>query len=253
MRADEGDAFELVSTHHRLWGRVQWGIKRVLEWLLAGLLLVLLSPFLGLLAILIKLDSTGPVLFRQDRLGRNGRVFRMYKFRSLRWEPGRDPLLNADGSTRVSPADIRLTKLGRFLRIGFDELPQLWNVLRNEMALIGPRPDEPFHRDLYTGDEPRKLAVLPGITGLPQSLGRNDIPWKERIQLDLQYIDDYSLWLDLKIALRTLASVFNREGIYGEAGEPHMQRESRSEKGFASKDHGGRVDKTDHMAQDSRN
>ena len=207
--------------------RVQWRIKRVLEWLVAGLLLLLLSPFLASLAVLIKLDSAGPVLFVQDRLGRNGRVFRMYKFRSLRWEPGREPLLNADGSTRVCPADGRLTRLGQFLRIGFDELPQLWNVLRNEMALIGPRPDEPFHLNLYSGDQPRKLAVLPGITGLPQSLGRNDIPWKQRIELDLHYIDHYSLWLDLKITLRTLATLLKREGVYGDALPHHTRPESR--------------------------
>jgi undecaprenyl phosphate N,N'-diacetylbacillosamine 1-phosphate transferase len=236
---------ECMRTPGPLGRRVQWWIKRVWEWVVAGLLLVLLSPFLGFLAVLIKLDSAGPVLFLQDRLGRNGRVFRMYKFRSLRWEPGREPLLNADGSTRVCPADVRLTRLGQFLRVGFDELPQLWNVLRNEMALIGPRPDEPFHRNLYTGDEPRKLAVLPGITGLPQSLGRNDIPWKERIRLDLHYIDHYSLWLDLKIAIRTLATLFRSEGVYGDAGRRPIWPESRYEKISGSKDRVVLVDKTD--------
>jgi len=196
---------------------IQWQIKRVLEWLIAAVFLVVLAPFLFLLALLIRLDSAGPALFVQDRLGRNGRQFRMYKFRSLRWEPDRGRILNPDGSTRVDETDGRLTRLGRFLRIGFDELPQLWNVLKGDMALIGPRPDEPFHRQLYTKSEERKLSVLPGISGLPQALGRNDIPWKERIRLDLQYIDHHSLFLDLHILGLTLLSVFRRRGIYPQA------------------------------------
>jgi undecaprenyl phosphate N,N'-diacetylbacillosamine 1-phosphate transferase len=199
------------------WGRrLQLAIKRVLEWLIAATLLLLLAPFLLLLALLIKLESAGPVLFVQDRLGRNGRVFRMYKFRSLRWEPGCGPILNPDGSTRVDESDRRLTRLGRFLRIGFDELPQLWNVLKAEMALIGPRPDQPVHRRFYSHNEERKLCVLPGIAGLPQALGRNEIPWKERILLDLYYIDNYSLWLDLKVVLLTIVCVCRRNGIYAQ-------------------------------------
>lgn len=194
------------------WSAAQWRVKRVLEWMLALVLLLLLLPVLALIAIAIKCDSEGPILFVQERLGRGGRTFRMYKFRSLRWEPGAASLLNPDGSTRVDPDDVRLTRLGRFLRRGWDELPQLFNVLRGDMALIGPRPDEPFHRKYYSPEEEQKLTVLPGITGLPQASGRNEIPWKERIQMDLYYINRHSLWLDVKIAVRTVGLLIRRKG-----------------------------------------
>lgn len=194
--------------------RVQWGIKRVLEWFLALVLLLLTLPLQALIALAIKLDSLGPVLFVQDRLGRGGKTFRLYKFRTLRWEPDATPVLNPDGSTRVAPQDPRLTRIGRWLRNGLDELPQFLNVLKGEMALVGPRPDEPFHRRFYTSAEERKLDVLPGITGLPQVSGRNDLPWKERIRLDLEYVDRYSLWLDVKIAWKTLCLLLGRRGEY---------------------------------------
>jgi undecaprenyl phosphate N,N'-diacetylbacillosamine 1-phosphate transferase len=197
---------------------LQWKVKQVFEWLLAILLLVLTLPLQLLLALAIRLDSPGPALFRQDRLGKGGRVFRMWKFRTLRWEPGAEPVLNPDGSTRVEDSDARLTRVGRFLRLGFDELPQLVNVVRGEMALIGPRPDQPFHRAHYEGREAEKLRVLPGITGLPQALGRNAIPWKERIRLDLYYIEHYSLWLDLKIVAWTAWTVLTRRGVHGPEG-----------------------------------
>jgi undecaprenyl phosphate N,N'-diacetylbacillosamine 1-phosphate transferase len=194
---------------------LRWTVKRILEWVLAVSLLFLTLPLQMLLALAIRLDSPGPALLRQERLGKNGRVFRMWKFRSLRWDPAAEPVLNPDGSTRVEDHDTRLTRMGRFLRLGFDELPQLINVVRGEMALIGPRPDQPFHRPFYEGREEEKLRVLPGITGLPQALGRNAIPWKERIRLDLYYIDHYSLWLDLKIVAWTAWTLLTRRGMHG--------------------------------------
>jgi lipopolysaccharide/colanic/teichoic acid biosynthesis glycosyltransferase len=182
---------------------IQWVVKRVLEWFLACLLMLLTFPVQLLIALAIRLDSPGPALFIQERLGLRGKTFRMYKFRTLRWAPASTPVLNPDGSTRVDRDDIRLTRVGRWLRIGFDEIPQLLNVIKGEMALIGPRPDEPFHRKSYTETEERKLSVLPGMTGLPQVLGGNQIPWKDRIALDIEYIYSYSLFLDMMILLRT--------------------------------------------------
>ncbi len=196
------------------WQRVQWGIKRILEWIAALVLLLVTVPIQVLVAIAIKLDSRGPALFIQERLGRDGKLFRMYKFRTLRWEPGASPRLNPDGSTRVNADDARLTRVGRWLRAGWDELPQLLNVLKGDMAIVGPRPDAPFHRKFYTEQEERKLTVLPGITGLPQALGRNEIPWRERIALDLQYIDHHSLWLDLTVLARTVRILINRRGVF---------------------------------------
>jgi len=192
----------------------RWVIKRVIEWILALVLSVLTLPLQLVIALAIKLDSSGPVLFVQERLGRGGKVFRMYKFRTLRWHPQMPPVLNADGSTRVEQNDVRTTRIGRWLRTGLDELPQLLNVIKGEMALIGPRPDEPFHQRLYTKREELKLSVLPGITGLPQAYGRNEIPWKERLALDLQYIEKYSLQRNFTIALATWRALTRTRGAY---------------------------------------
>ncbi len=186
--------------------RAYW-LKIPLEWAISLIALVLLSPLLLAVALLVACDSPGPILFRQTRLGRGGRTFTLYKFRTLRWQPGAPPRLNPDGSTIVAPDDDRLTRTGRWLRGGLDELPQLWNVLRGEMTLIGPRPDEPFHAAYYTPEERRKLCVPPGITGLPQVAGRAEIPWKERIHMDLKYIEHRSLRGDFWIAVRTFRAV----------------------------------------------
>lgn len=184
-------------------------VKRAIDYALALVGLVVLSPFFLLTAMAIRLDSPGPVFYIQPRVGKEGRIFSMLKFRTMK--PGSPRLFNPDGSTRVTDDDPRLTRVGKFLRRGLDELPQLLNVLKGEMSLVGPRPDEPFHVTLYQGDEKRKLSVLPGITGLPQAMGRRSVPWKERVAMDLYYVDNYSLWLDLKIALRT-ALALGRKG-----------------------------------------
>ncbi len=193
--------------------RFQWIVKGVVEWVAALALLLLTLPLQLLIALVIKLDSPGPVLFVQERLGRQGKIFKMLKFRTLRWKSDAAPILNRDGSTRVEADDPRLTQVGRRLRAGWDELPQLINVLKGEMALIGPRPDEHFHRQYYFDQELRKLSVRPGITGLPQVTGRNAIPWKERIGLDLTYIDNYSLGMDARIFCKTLLLFLKRKGV----------------------------------------
>jgi lipopolysaccharide/colanic/teichoic acid biosynthesis glycosyltransferase len=179
-----------------------YAIKRALDYGLAAGGLVACAPALAAIAAAIAIDSPGGVFYRQDRLGRGGRTFRLLKFRTMRDAPIR---YNPDGSTRIDPHDDRVTRVGRWLRGGADELPQLVNVLRGEMSLVGPRPDMASQRALYTGDDERKLAALPGLTSLAVVLGRNDIPWKQRVAMDLRYIERWTLWLDLRILVMTLA------------------------------------------------
>ncbi len=179
-----------------------YAIKRALDYGLAAGGLVACAPAMAVIAAAIAVDSPGGVFYAQDRLGRGGRTFRLLKFRTMRDAPIR---YNPDGSTRIDPHDDRVTRVGRWLRGGADELPQLVNVLRGEMSLVGPRPDMASQRALYTGDDERKLAALPGLTSLAVILGRNDIPWKQRVAMDIRYIERWSLWLDLRILVMTLA------------------------------------------------
>lgn len=188
-------------------------IKRLLDVILAIALLPLLLVITVLVAPFIFLEDKGSVFYISDRLGKKGRVFKMYKFRTMK-ENSRD-IRNADGSTYNSEYDSRVTKVGRFLRrTSIDELPQILNVLRGEMSFIGPRPDLPEHILLYTKEEKRKLKVRPGITGYNQAYFRNSIRWKDKIRNDLYYIDNISLWMDLRIFLRTFVSVFRKDLIY---------------------------------------
>jgi lipopolysaccharide/colanic/teichoic acid biosynthesis glycosyltransferase len=179
-----------------------YAIKRALDYGLAAGGLLACAPAMAAIAAAIALDSPGGVLYAQDRLGRGGQPFRLLKFRTMRDAPIR---YNPDGSTRIDPGDDRVTRVGRWLRGGADELPQLVNVLRGEMSLVGPRPDMVSQRALYTGEDERKLAALPGLTSLAVILGRNDIPWKQRVAMDIRYIERWSLWLDVRILVMTLA------------------------------------------------
>jgi len=179
---------------------VGYALKRTLDYGLAAAGLVAPAPAMAAIAVAIKLDSPGPIIYTQERLGRDGRTFRLLKFRTMREAPIR---FNPDGSTRIDPADDRVTRVGRHLRGALDELPQLINILRGEMSLVGPRPDMASQRDLYDPGEEKKLAALPGITSLAIVHGRNDIPWKQRIAIDMRYIERWSLVLDLKILAQT--------------------------------------------------
>ena len=181
--------------------RAAYAIKRALDYSLAAGGLVVAGPAMLAIAAAIKLDSPGGVLFAQERLGKGGKPFRLLKFRTMRPAP---ILFNEDGSTKVAAGDDRVTRVGRYLRGGLDELPQLINVLRGEMSLIGPRPDLVSQRALYAEGEERKLEALPGITGLAVVVGRTEIGWKQRIRIDIWYVDRWSLALDLKILARTL-------------------------------------------------
>lgn len=189
---------------------LSYAIKRSLDYALASAGLLAASPALIAIAVAIKVDSRGPVLFVQERLGRHGRTFRLLKFRTMRNAPIR---YNPDGSTRVDPNDDRVTRVGRYLRGALDELPQLVNVLRGEMSIVGPRPDMASQRALYSAEDEAKLAALPGLTSLAVVHGRNELPWKQRVALDIAYIDRWSLALDLRIIAATLLMALGRREL----------------------------------------
>jgi len=191
----------------------QWIIKTTLDYLVASLGVMLCSPFLLLIALAIKLDSRGPALFRQIRVGKNGRPFTCYKFRTMYVDA--PDIRNPDGSTFNAGDDPRVTRVGRFLRkTSLDELPQLFNVLKGEMSLIGPRPDLPDQLALYNQRHRKRLLVHPGMTSWAAVNGRNALPLELRRELDVQYVENYSLSLDLKILLRTIPLVLLGRGVY---------------------------------------
>ena len=181
-------------------------LKRLVDLLASILLLVLLSPILVILSIFVWLKLGRPVLFAQERPGLHGRIFKLYKFRSMR---------NAfDKNGQPLPDEQRLTRFGKFLRASsLDELPELFNVLKGEMSLVGPRPLLVAYLERYTPEQARRHDVLPGITGWAQVNGRNAISWEEKFKLDVWYVDHQSFWLDVKIMLMTLGKVFKREAI----------------------------------------
>jgi lipopolysaccharide/colanic/teichoic acid biosynthesis glycosyltransferase len=189
-------------------------VKRVIDRVAAAVLLVLLASLLAIVALWILLDDGRPILLAQVRVGRQGRPFRMLKFRTMvpnAIELGQKLKLTDDMYGLV-PNDPRITRAGRFLRrTGLDELPQLWNVLRGEMSLVGPRPDVVEQVANYSDHDRGRLAVQPGITGLAQVNGREEIPWPERIEQDLWYIQNWSLVLDAKILLRTVTQLRRTE------------------------------------------
>jgi len=194
-------------------------VKRAMDVAGAAVGLTLLSPLFLLIALLIKLDSPGPVFFVQERVGLHGRRFRMYKFRSMVADAERRlsevaHLNETSGPVFKVRDDPRVTRVGRFLRrTSLDELPQLWNVLRGEMSLVGPRPPLPREVEAYGPRERRRLMVKPGITCLWQVNGRHRIPFDRWVELDLEYIERWSLWLDLKILARTIPAVLGRTGV----------------------------------------
>jgi exopolysaccharide biosynthesis polyprenyl glycosylphosphotransferase len=195
-------------------------LKDVTERLLAALALLVLLPLFGAIALAIRWESPGPALFRQQRIGRNGEPFTMLKFRSMcstaEAERGALAATNeADGVLFKIREDPRVTRLGRWLRrYSIDELPQLWNVVAGDMSLVGPRPALPDEVARYDIDPRRRLAVKPGLTGLWQVSGRSELSWDEAVRLDLKYVDNWSLRLDLWILLRTLRAVLDHRGAY---------------------------------------
>jgi exopolysaccharide biosynthesis polyprenyl glycosylphosphotransferase len=183
--------------------------KRALDVAGAALGLVLVAPLWAWVAWRIRRDSPGPVLFRQERVGRGGERFQMVKFRTMRADA--EPYAVAPRSGE----DPRITPFGAFLRrTSIDEVPQLLNVLRGEMSLVGPRPEMPFIVEEYDAWQRRRLTVKPGITGLWQILGRKDLPMHDNLQYDFYYIRNRSLWMDAWLLLRTVGAVLSRRGAY---------------------------------------
>ncbi len=195
-------------------------LKRAIDMFLSLLVLVLGWPLFLLVAIAIKLDSPGPILFAQKRIGRKGRPFTVFKFRTMyeraEREKGRLAALNeADGPLFKIRADPRVTRVGRILRrTSIDELPQVLNILLGEMSWVGPRPGTPDEVAQYQPWQRKRLEVLPGVTGLWQISGRSDLSFEDMIRLDIYYIENWSLWLDILILLRTIPAVISGKGAY---------------------------------------
>lgn len=191
-------------------------IKRALDVLGAPIGLIVFSPILIIISLKIHREMGSPVLFRQTRPGRHGKPFQMIKFRTMR------DAVDTDG--RPLPDAERLTKLGQFLRSSsLDELPELWNVLKGEMSIVGPRPLLMEYLPLYSEEQARRHEVRPGVSGWAQVNGRNAISWDEKFALDVWYVDNRSLWLDLKIIWLTIRKVIKRDGISA-AGEATMPK-----------------------------
>jgi lipopolysaccharide/colanic/teichoic acid biosynthesis glycosyltransferase len=190
-------------------------VKRVLDLVLAAIGAVLSAPLIAVLAAVIRIESPGHPIYRQTRVGKDGREFEIYKLRTM-----------VSGAESIGPGlaiqegDERITRIGTFLRrYSLDELPNLWNVLRGEMSIVGPRPTVPVQVAQYTDRQLGRLSVKPGITGWAQVNGRTTLPWPERIELDLFYVEHRSLALDLRILARSARLVLSGQGLYkGETG-----------------------------------
>jgi exopolysaccharide biosynthesis polyprenyl glycosylphosphotransferase len=212
----------VVSLPSMQFSRTVRFLKRTFDIVASGAGLLVISPILAAAAIAIKLDTRGPVFFRQARQGRGGREFKIMKFRSMvvdaeakRFELADKNEMEGGGPLFKIADDPRITRVGAFLRKwSIDELPQLWNVLRGEMSLVGPRPFVVHESEQITGWASRRLETTPGITGLWQVLGRNDIPFEEMVKLDYVYVTNWSLWWDVKILVQTLPTVLKRQGAY---------------------------------------
>jgi exopolysaccharide biosynthesis polyprenyl glycosylphosphotransferase len=217
VEIDEVEGVTVLGVNPPVLSRTSRGLKRAFDLLVAAPLVLLGIPFLVCLAIAIKLDSRGPVLFRQERIGQGGRHFQLLKFRTMviDAERRRAELLERsnDPNWLHLEVDPRITRIGRFLRTtSLDELPQLWNVIRGDMSLVGPRPLIEEEDRLVAGWMRGRLDLMPGITGLWQVLGRTSIPFEEMVKLDYLYVANWSLWFDIRLLIRTLPVVLSRRG-----------------------------------------
>jgi len=181
-------------------------VKRMFDFAFSALALIVLSPVLLVVALRVKRNLGSPIFFRQVRPGLHGRPFEMIKFRTMR------DAFDAEG--KPLPDSERITTFGRFLRSSsLDELPELWNVLKGDMSLVGPRPLLMEYLDFYTEEEMLRHTVRPGITGLAQISGRNSTSWDDRLAIDVRYVRTRTIWLDIKIIFKTIFQVFKREGV----------------------------------------
>lgn len=188
-------------------------LKRLIDIIISLMVIPFLLLTIILVGVIIKMDDRGPIFYLGERLGRNGKTFKMYKFRTMKVNA--PDLRNPDGSTFNSESDPRLIKSGRFLRkTSIDEVPQLINVLIGNMSLVGPRPDLPEHINYYKNEDFEKLSVKPGVTGYNQAYFRNSTDWENRKQNDVHYARNISFMFDLKIIFRTIYSVIFRKNIY---------------------------------------
>lgn len=198
-------------------------IKRLLDIVLSLIAIICLSFVFLIVAFLVRVKLGSPVLFKQKRPGMNEKIFLMYKFRTMTDERG--------GDGELLPDDVRLTKFGKFLRsTSLDELPELFNILKGDMSIIGPRPLLVQYLPLYNNEQKRRHEVRPGLSGLAQVNGRNAISWEEKFKYDVKYVDNISLLGDMKIVLFTMKKVFIREGINSETAatiEPFQGEKSR--------------------------
>ena len=201
-------------------------IKRLFDWVVSMMLLIILFIPMLIIALAVKIDSRGPAFFIQTRAGYKGKPFKIYKFRTM-----------IDGAEKVGTKvfttadDPRVTKVGRFLRnTSLDEIPQLLNVIKGDMSLVGPRPTLPYQVDNYSAYQRRRLDMLPGITGWAQVNGRKSLTWPEKIEMDIWYIDNWSFWLDIKILFMTLLRTITAKDIdnAGTADAISVQKEDVS-------------------------
>ncbi len=193
-------------------------VKRGLDILLSAAALILLSPVLLVTAVLVRTKLGSPVIFRQQRPGRHGKIFSLYKFRTMTDQK--------DENGNLLPDEVRLTPFGKALRASsLDELPELWNILRGDMSIVGPRPLLVAYLPRYSPEQSRRHHVRPGLTGYAQAYGRNALTWQEKFRKDVYYVDHLCFWLDVKILCKTVIGVLKREGISGEGSatmEPFM-------------------------------
>lgn len=189
--------------------------KRAMDIIVAMLMLLFLLPLFAVIAVAIKIESKGPVFFRQNRAGKDAKIFKMIKFRSMVPNAEKQGL-----GYEVAKDDDRITKFGKLLRgWGIDELPQLFNVLKGDVSLVGPRAARADQIEMFEEGDLKRMAMKPGITGWAVVNGRNGIDWKKRIELDIWYVEKWSFWLDIKILFKTLWVVLvTRRGVYGPEG-----------------------------------